>query len=70
MNTTTNNLTATEVATLCGSNEARIFRVARLIAGYWQAESWFVAAQRIADEINGGADPAGTLQCYLEANNL
>ena len=66
----TNTLTANEVAEACGNNENRIFTVARWVAGYWQKESWLIAAQKIASEINGGADPAGTLSLYLSANNL
>jgi hypothetical protein len=66
----TNQLSANQVAELCGNNEERIFRVGRLIAGYWQKESWFVAAQKIADEINGGGDPAGLLESYIAANKI
>jgi predicted nucleic acid-binding Zn ribbon protein len=64
----TNTLSANQVAEVCGNNEARIFRVARLTAGYWQKESWFIAAQRIADEINAGGDQAGLLQSYIAAS--
>jgi hypothetical protein len=46
--------TAQQVAELCGNKECRIFRVVRLLAGYWEKESWFIASQKIADEVNGG----------------
>jgi hypothetical protein len=70
VNATTNpprtELTANQVAEACGNNEGRIFKVARYAVGYWQKESWFIAAQKIADELNAGCYPAEALLGYLE----
>jgi hypothetical protein len=65
-----NELTTGDVVRICGNNENRIFKVARLIAGYWQKESVWIAAMKIADELNGGSDPEGTLRLYIESNKL
>jgi hypothetical protein len=59
-------LTANQVAEACGNNENRIFKVARYAVGYWQKESWFVAAQKVADELNTGRYPEQALLGYLE----
>jgi hypothetical protein len=64
-----NQLTALQVVRLCGNNEERIFKVARLTAGLWNPESWYVAAMAISDHLNEShpGNPEGTLHSYLEA---
>ena len=58
-------LTANQVAEVCGNNETRLLLVASAI-GINHRNSWYIAASEIARELNiTAADPADTLRHIL-----
>jgi hypothetical protein len=57
-------LEANRVCDLCGNSEIRMFQVAEYL-GIDHQNSWFIAATRIAGNLNDVADPAETLEHIL-----